>query len=218
MRATDANGPAYKTGRRAGTFAGIVLLLSLAAGACSSPAPTPTLDATKVLHFENRTSTAVIVEVAGRDAADQPGYDSAVRPCGGKLDLTAGVGGFPASGWVVYLTIDRSGAFDSALARWTADPHDMPGTFTGTEILWSRGDIATSSLPQWITITTAGVSLGSAPPQPGTGATCGPVPTPAGTPQATDTGAPADVPDVTDPPAAGVTPNGSDTPNPSEAN
>jgi hypothetical protein len=216
VRATDADGAARKAGRRAAAFAGGVLLLSLAGGACSSPSPTPTLDATKVLHFENRTSTAVLVEIDGRDAADPPGYNSGVRPCGGKLDLTAGVAGFPASGWVVWLTIDRSGAFDSALAQWTADPHNMPGTFTGSEILWTRGDIATSSLPRWITITTAGVSLSSTPPQPGTGATCGPLPTSAGTPQATDTGAPADVPDVTDPPAAGATPNASDTSDASE--
>jgi len=176
------------SGRARGSAALLALAVAVAcsAAACGSPAPTP--DPTKVLHFENRTSTAVIVEITSRDLSDSASdYNTAVRPCGGRLDLTAGVGGFPAAGWEVWLAIDPSGMFDANLAESTGDPHGMPGDYQSVQILWSRGDIGTPDLPRWITITPAEVLLSSTPPEPESGPSCGPIASPTDLPDETDT-------------------------------
>jgi hypothetical protein len=166
-----------------------------------------------VLHLENRTGTAVMVDIT---SPDPPDYNTAVRPCGGKLDLTAGVDGFAASEWRIRLTTDPSGAFDSALAEWTADPHDMPGSFSGIQILWSRGDIGTSDLPRWITVTSTDVLLSATPPQPNAGATCGPIVSPTNPPGESDMPSPSQAPDASDTTPTDP-PNADDTPGPSEA-
>jgi hypothetical protein len=156
-----------------GALLTLVLTAAVSAAACSTPTPTP--DTTKVLHFENRTGTAVIVDITSHDlSGSSPAYSTAVRPCGGKLDLTAGVGGSPLSGWEVWLLIDPSGGFDASLANWTEDPHAMPGTYAA-QILWSRGDVGTPDLPRWISITPAQVLMSSTPAAPSSGPSCGPI-------------------------------------------
>jgi hypothetical protein len=156
---------------------------SFAAAACMGPAPTPNVH---VLHIENRTANAIMVSAGAHVLLqdDSTEFDSAVRPCGGKLDLIPGSNGIPADEWQVFLLRDPSGAFDASLGQWAGDPKDMPGHFDRMLIMWSRGDIPTSSLPRWVTITTSGVQLSATPPaEAGAAATptaCATLPPPQG--------------------------------------
>jgi hypothetical protein len=157
-----SRGPRHQLARRL-----IVAASCLALAACSPAQPSST---TAVLHLENRLGNAVAVAVTPDDGAED---DTALRPCGGAVDLAVGRG-IPAAGhWVIWLLVDPSGQFDANLAAWSGDPHDMPGQFNGT-IIWSSGDIGQASLPQWLTVTPDGVTLGAAPP-------AGPVASPCGT-------------------------------------
>jgi hypothetical protein len=163
---SNNSGPA----RRPAVRLAAAVTIAVIVGACGKPAPTP--DPTRVLHFENRTSTAVMVEIDARDFTTS--LKTAVRPCGGTIDLTAGVNGFPKSDWLVAVLTDPSGEFDTALAQWTGDPEEMSGHFQA-EFLWSRGDIATTDLPRWVTVTPSDVFLTPTPPAPNASPTCGPI-------------------------------------------
>ena len=125
--------------------------------ACAAPKPSVE---TRVLHLENRVSQAVIVSVSGRDS--QHLYETGLRPCGGRLDLTVGRE-IPAEGeWLLFLLIDASGRFDADVAAHSGDPHDLPGNYTALPI-WSRGDIPSSDLPKWISVGETDIVLASAP-------------------------------------------------------
>jgi hypothetical protein len=138
------------------------------------------VDSTRVLHIANWTSTAIMVDVTGRGGATPDGgaasagdYVTAIRPCGGEVDLASDA--LPGADWVVWLLVDPSGAFDTALAEWTADPHDMPGTFNGATIIWSRGNVGAAGLPAWVLVNQFDIELLSSPFPPTPANTCGPL-------------------------------------------
>jgi hypothetical protein len=114
-----------------------------------------------------------MVVVSGHDLDPAKELDTAVRPCGGRLDLTAGAGKFPATDWQIMVGTDPTKSFDFSLENWTGDPIDMPGNYTIIP-MWSRGDIATKDLPRWITVTPEDVVMTSTPPAPDSSATCDP--------------------------------------------
>lgn len=131
------------TGLRIGIAAiGVVVAIA----ACA--APNPSVE-TRVLHLESRISQAVAVSVS--DQGGEHEYATALRPCGGRLDLTVGRE-IPAEGdWLIFLLIDPSGSLDAAAAAYSGDPHDLPGNYTGLPI-WSSGEIPSSDLPKWISV------------------------------------------------------------------
>ena len=140
-----------------------IAVAGCALAACGAPAPS--VDATRVIHIENRVRQAVMVEIDVSSQSDSRQYLTAVRPCAGDLSLTFGVQ-IPAVAnmdhWVVFLLADPTGSFDSALAEWTKDPVDMPGHFTST-ILWSHGYDLSQSLPMWVAMTADGGVVRDAP-------------------------------------------------------
>jgi hypothetical protein len=152
----------------------VALAAALSAQACLSNGPLP--DTTHVLHIQNWTNEAVAVDISTHllsvtGAADD--FSTAVRPCSGPLDLSPGAG-IPSSHWFVLLLRDPTGRLDADLAQWTGDPHDLPGQYDGMAIIWSRGDIATSDLPRWITVAPGEVLLTDAPPEAPASPSCGP--------------------------------------------
>jgi hypothetical protein len=161
------SGPHFTPWRR---LSATCLAVTTLAAACGGPTPTP--DTSRTLHFENRTSQAVIVSVVPDDSG--PSYDSAVRPCGGELNLILGRDGIPADRWQVFLVFDPGGMFDAQLAGWMGDPHDMSGAIAGLRVFWSRSD-AVISAPQWITITPANVLASSIAPSASPSVSCGPI-------------------------------------------
>jgi len=129
----------------------------VALAACG--APNPSVE-TRVLHLESRVSQAVVVSVSDRGGEHL--YETGLRPCGGRLDLTVGRE-IPAEGdWLIYLLIDWSGRFDADVAASTGDPHDLPGNYTVLPI-WSRGDIPSSDLPKWVSVGATDTVLADAP-------------------------------------------------------
>jgi hypothetical protein len=148
-------------------------LLAAFLAACS--APTPSIDATRVLHLESRVSQAIMVSVSERGG--DLGYQTALRPCGGRLDLTVGREIPAGDDWLIFLSYDPTGSYDAALADWTADPHDLTGNFTAS-IVWSRGDIRAAALPAWVTVMPNDTRLESAPPTNVVVAPCGALPSP----------------------------------------
>jgi hypothetical protein len=136
----------------------------------------PSRDTTHVLHIQNWTNEAVAVDISTHllsVTGSGDDFATAVRPCGGPLDLYPGAG-IPSGHWFVLLLRDPTGHLDADLAQWTGDPYDMPGQYDGMAILWSRGDIATSDLPRWITVEPGEVLLTDAPPQAPASPSCGP--------------------------------------------
>ncbi|MBI3752410.1 MAG: hypothetical protein HY263_12220 [Chloroflexi bacterium] len=124
-------------------------------------------------------SAAIIVSVGPRDGGQS--YETAIRPCGGRLDLIVGREIPTGDDWLVFLSYDSSRAFDAALAGWTGDPHDLPGKYTVLPI-WSRGDIRVADLPKWVTVTPDDTQIGTTPAAGTVVPPCGPLPTtPAGT-------------------------------------
>lgn len=96
------------------------------------------------------------------DRVGKHDYVTALRPCGGRLDLTVGRE-IPAEGdWLIFLLIDPSGSLDTAVAAYSGDPHDLPGNYTGLPI-WSRGDIPSSDLPKWTSVGETDTVLADAP-------------------------------------------------------
>ncbi len=160
-----------RTRRSLGLGAGLALIVAVAA--CATPGPT--IDPTRVLHLENRANQAVVVSVDAR--GDDTPFETAIRPCGGLLDLTVGHEIPTGDDWRIGLAYDPSGSFDSALAAWTADPHDMPGNFD-VAILWSRGDIRTADLPKWVTVMPDGTRFEATPPSGALIPPCGDLPPP----------------------------------------
>jgi hypothetical protein len=147
----------------------------------------PTIDPGWILHIENRTGTAVVVDISSHAGEE---WDTAVRPCGSHVDIALGANGVPYEGWMIMLLLDPSGEFDTGLASWTADPHDIwanstadPDFFpvqpTGPfiEPFWSRGGEVLPAPPLWFTITPADVLVTQVPPQPDPSASCLPIPT-----------------------------------------
>ena len=175
----------------------LALAVAAVAAACGTSGGNATAkpDPSKVLHLENRSATAIMVDIT---SPNTPDYNTAVRPCGGTLDLIAGEAGFPTTDWQIMLATDPTGTFDAALSAWTGNPHDMSGSFSNIQILWSRGDIATASLPRWITIRPTSVVLTAAPQPLDPPATCGPIYQPTNSPDAGDTSGASGAPGATD--------------------
>jgi hypothetical protein len=138
------------TARRRGIA--LVLFAGVMVGACGSTAPT--VAAGRVLHIENLAVQAVAVSIASRGSST-PAYQTAVRPCGGSLDLTVGANGVPSKDLLITFLVDPTRNFDSHLAAWQGDPHDMPGDFSGLSIMWSTGEITPTDLPRWLLVTPA---------------------------------------------------------------
>jgi hypothetical protein len=136
-----------------------IALLVASLDACTSPGPS--INATRVLHLESRVSQALVVSVSQR-GGDQK-FNTGLRPCGGRLDLTVGREIPVGDDWLIFLSYDPTGSFDAALAEWTADPHDLPGNFTVSPV-WSRGDIRAGALPMWVTVTPDATRLETMPP------------------------------------------------------
>ena len=158
--------------RPLGVGAGIALIVASVA-ACATPGPTS--DPSRVLHLENRVRQAVIVSVAPRGGGQ--GFETALRPCGGRLDLTVGHEIPTGDDWRIGLGYDPSGSFDVALEEWTGDPHDLPGSFD-VSILWSRGDIRTTDLPKWVTVMPDNTRFDTTPPSDALVPPCGALPSP----------------------------------------
>jgi hypothetical protein len=143
------------TGTRIGIAA--VGFAIVAVAACAAPKPSVE---TRVLHLESRISQAVAVSVEDQDGNHD--YVTALRPCGGRLDLTVGRE-LPAEGeWLIFLLIDPSGSLDAAVAAYSGDPHDLPGDYTGLPIWWSA-NIPSPDLPKWITVGESDAVLTDAP-------------------------------------------------------
>ena len=146
-------------------IAGIGLAV-IAAAACAAPKPSVE---TRVLHLESRISQAVAVSVENGDGKHD--YETALRPCGGRLDLMVGRE-IPAEGdWLIFLLIDPSGSLDAAVAANAGDPHDLPGNYTGLPIWWSS-EIPSSDLPKWISVGETDTVLDAAPGSSPIGTTC----------------------------------------------
>jgi hypothetical protein len=141
--------------------------------------PTPTIDATRVLHLENRVSQALLVSVNARGGGSD--FSTAIRPCGGRLDLTVGREIPIGDDWLIFLSYDRTGIFDQELSQWRGDPSAMPGNVT-VSIVWSRGDIRTVDLPKWVTMTPEAVRFDTAPPADPLIPPCGDLPSPGSAP------------------------------------
>ena len=156
----------------------LVLLVGLLVIACGSTAPT--VDAGRVLHIENLAVQAVAVTIQERGSST-PAYQTAVRPCGGSVDVTFGVNGVPSKDLLITMLVDPTRSLDSRLAAWQGDPHDMPGSFNSMSILWSTGDITAADLPRWLLVTPAFTveNDASRPPNvsPGACASSQPLPT-----------------------------------------
>lgn len=202
----------------------LALAVAALAAACGTSGGNSTAkpDPSKVLHLENRSATAIMVDITSPNAPD---YNTAIRPCGGTLDLTAGAAGFSTADWQITLATDPTGTFDAALAAWTGDPHNMPGSFSDMQILWTRGDIATASLPRWITIRPTSIVLTATQQPLDPPATCGPIYRPTSSPDAGDTSGPSEAPGASETAPAEPSnsddttptdpPNADDTPSPS---
>lgn len=143
------------------SWARLVSTVSLAlAVAAACTAPSPSVDLVHVLHLDSRISQAVVVSVTGVDGQHE--YLTALRPCGGALDLAVGRE-IPADGdWIIALSIDASGQFDRDLAAWTGDPHAMPGQYSVLPI-WSSMEIHAADLPKWVSVGTTDPILADAP-------------------------------------------------------
>src|SRR5439155_21045270 len=156
----------------------LFLLASVLAGACGSTAPTANVG--RVLHIENLAVQAVAVTIQER-GSNAPAYQTAVRPCGGSLDLTVGANGVPSKDLLITMLVDPTRNLDSHLAAWQGDPHDMPGDFNSMSILWSTGEITPTDLPRWLLVTPAFTveNDASKPPNvsPGACASAQPLPT-----------------------------------------
>ena len=150
--------------RRYRTIGRALVLTVMAWGVTACGAPAPSVDASRVIHIANRVSQALMVEVDVSSASDSKAYLTAVRPCAGDITLRFGVE-IPAidkmDHWQVLLSTDPTGAFDHALAAWTADPATMPGHFTSTAV-WSKGYDANQALPLWVAMTADGGEAGVA--------------------------------------------------------
>jgi hypothetical protein len=138
------------TARRRGNA--LVLLVGVLVGACGSTAPT--VAAGRVLHIENLAVQAVAVTITSRGSST-PSFQTAVRPCGGSLDLTVGANGVPSKDLMITFLVDPTRNLDSHLAAWQGDPRDMPGNFNGLSVMWSTGEITPADLPRWLLVTPA---------------------------------------------------------------
>jgi len=91
-------------------IAGIGLAV-IAAAACAAPKPAVE---TRVLHLESRISQAVAVSVENGDG--KHAYETALRPCGGRLDLMVGRE-IPAEGdWLITLPLGIVSSFCCSVA------------------------------------------------------------------------------------------------------
>lgn len=147
---------------------GAPLAVVLAVAACGGP--TPPVDASRAIHFQSRLNQAVAVDISSQGGG-VASYTTALRPCGGSVVLVPGMSGVPATELLITLLFDPTGQLDLQLSRWTDDPHDLPGSFSGMSILWSTGELQPHSLPRWITITPDIVFVEDTPPAVDT--TCG---------------------------------------------
>jgi hypothetical protein len=124
-----------------------VAIPAVALAACATPAPSA--DQTKVLHIESQVSNAVLVGVWDRGGSAEP-YLNVIHGCGSRLDLAVG-GEIPISDdWVIGLYVDPTGQLDAGVP---ASSGDLTELLPSTSIIWSRGDIKTADLPEWVTVT-----------------------------------------------------------------
>lgn len=160
---------------------GLTMIVALAA--CGSTLPVP--DPSRALLVENRSSTAVVLDISDQGGVGQSAssvaaadYEAIVPPCGGQVTVYRGGDGMPRSDdWLIFLLVDPSKVLDQTIATTGVDPAGLTGM--QLSIAWSTGEIDPSDLPKTISVTPSGVTVNAVgdanrptvPCQPWAGAT-----------------------------------------------